>query len=97
MSRSSLTQYFAWIALIVLPGLAFLVLRLTSLDFHSESPEGHFYIVSLSSILAAGFGLTSADWGTNGFGPWLSSVWRGQRLRTGNADKTGPIPGLLKG
>ncbi len=49
--------------------------------------------------IAAGFGLTAADWspsGGKGFGPWLSSVCAGRQVRTTDAAKTGPIPGLLK-
>jgi len=49
--------------------------------------------------VAAGFGLTSADWspsGGKGFGPWMSSVCVGRQVRSDDAAKTGPIPGLLK-
>ncbi len=55
--RRSWPQVLPWLALITLPGAVFLVLRLRpELDFHSHSPEGHFYIVSLSSILAVSLG-----------------------------------------
>jgi hypothetical protein len=49
--------------------------------------------------VAAGFGLTSADWspaGSKGFGPWSSNVCAGRPVRSDDAAKTGPIPGLLK-
>ncbi|MDX2020497.1 MAG: hypothetical protein SF187_09665 [Deltaproteobacteria bacterium] len=49
--------------------------------------------------IAAGFGLTAADWspaGGKGFGPWMSSVCAGRPVRSDDAAKTGPIPGLLK-
>lgn len=59
--RAELPTVVPWVIVTALPALAFLAMRAhPAFDFHAHSPEGHFYIVSLVSLMSAVLGVFSA-------------------------------------
>lgn len=60
-SRRALPQVLPWLVLTSAPGLAFLALRMNgALDFEANSPDGHFYIVSLVALINVALGLVAS-------------------------------------
>ena len=57
-TRNMVEQYLPWAAVAAAPSIAFLVLRANpALDFEARSPEGHFYIVSVVTLINVTLGL----------------------------------------
>ncbi len=57
-SRRALPQILPWLGLTLAPGLTFLALRVNgAFDFEANSPDGHFYIVSLVAAINVALGV----------------------------------------